>query len=464
VAVQPRAELVAVAVVVALAAVPAAAPPAPAWATEVQPMSASAQLAVTSPADDKPAISAMAFVTDSTAQARVSAELFNMTLGKANVREGSLDHALALPEWPRELDLLVVDVAGSADPVADAAALKTAVPGGCIVIGLGRINDVALYRDLLALGFHDYLTVPLAEGMLGRAVERAFEQRERGGLGSSAGPANKDAKPRTLAVIGSRGGVGATTVAITMASMLGARLKEEVLLIDFDLHYGSLMLALDLDAIDALREALDQPDRIDALFIQQVAQKKSEFLYAIGAEEPPTGGFQARPHAAKDFLRQVHRRFRWIVADVPRGDPVIQRQVIEGATDILLITDLSLPGVRDAMRLQQLAHDVSPTAKLHLATSGVIDARRSPVKVGDVERTLKRKVDCQIPADAAAALSAVNFGKPLVEAAPASGIVKALRPLVTALDSPVAENGRVGGKGASSVIARFAQGLKSRKK
>ena len=195
-----------------------------------------------------------------------------------------------------------------------------------------------------------------------------------------------------------------------------------MLLIDFDLHYGSLMLALDLEAIDALREALDQPDRIDALFIQQVAQKKSEYLYAIGAEEPPGGGFQARPHAAADFLRSVHRRFRWIVADVPRGDPVIQRQVIEASTDILLITDLSLPGVRDAMRLQQLAHDVAPSAQLHLATSGAIDPRRSAVKVADLERTLKRKVDCQIPADAAAALPPVNFGKPLSEAGRRSGL------------------------------------------
>ncbi|MFX9031505.1 hypothetical protein ABTN13_20535, partial [Acinetobacter baumannii] len=83
----------------------------------------------------------------------------------------------------------------------------------------------------------------------------------------------------------------------------------EVLLIDFDLHYGSLMLALDLEAIDALREALDQPDRIDALFIQQVAQKKTEFLYAMGAEEAPSTDFQARPHAAHDFLKAVHRRF-----------------------------------------------------------------------------------------------------------------------------------------------------------
>lgn len=412
--------------------------------------------------DEKASISAMVFIADSTALARVSADLFGLTHGKAAIRDGSIYEALALQEWPRELDLLLVDLADASDPVADAAALKTAVPGNCVVIGLGRINDVALYRDLIAVGFNDYLALPLGEGVAGRAVERALELRERNGGMMQGAAASKDARPRTLSVIGARGGVGATTTAITVAGMLGARLKEEILLIDFDLHYGSLMLSLDLEAIDALREALDQPDRIDALFIQQVAQKKGEYLYAIGAEEAPSGGFQARPHAANDFLRQIHRRFRWVVADVPRGDPVIQRQVIEASTDILLIADLSLPGVRDAMRLQQLVHDVSPNAKLYLATSGVLDARRSAVKVADVERTLKRKVDCQIPADAPAALAAVNFGKPLAEAAPNSAIVKALRPLVAGLDTQ-SDSGSASMR-TRNLVQRFMQGLKAKKK
>ena len=419
-------------------------------------MSASANLqrALSVVGEEKPSISAMAFIADSVALSRVSADLFNTTMGKANIREGTIDTALAISEWPRELDLLIVDLDGAADPVADAAALKTAVPASSIVIGVGRINDVALYRDLLAVGFTDYLSMPFAEGAMGRTVDRALELRER--TGSAMAPQaglSKDAKPRTLSVIGARGGVGSTTVAVTIAAMLGARLKEEILLIDFDLHYGSLMLALDLEAIDALREALDQPDRIDTLFIQQVAQKKSDYLYAMGAEEAPTGGFQARPHAASDFLRAFHRRFRWIVADVPRGDPVIQRQVIEASTDILLVTDLSLPGVRDAMRLQQLVHDVAPGIQLHIATSGAIDARRSAVKVADVERTLKRRIDCQIPADPGAALAAINVGKPLSEAAPNSGIVKALRPLVMGLDVP----GGGEAKTVSSLLARFGQ-------
>lgn len=397
---------------------------------------ASSQRLALEPSEDKSAVAALAFIADSNVLPRVSAELFNLTLGKADIREGNIDAALAISEWPRDLDLLIVDLTGAADPVADAATLKTALPGGCVVVGVGRINDVGLYRDLLAVGFSDYLALPFAEGGVMRAVERAFEVRDRVGGASPVGhAAQKDATPRTLSVIGSRGGVGATTAAISIAAMLGARLKEEILLIDFDLHYGSLMLALDLEAIDALREALDQPDRIDALFIQQVAQKKSEYLYAMGAEEPPTSGFQARPHAAHDFLRSVHRRFRWIVVDVPRGDPALQRQLIEASTDILIVTDLSLPGVRDAMRLQQLIHDVAPSARLFVASGGAIDARRSAVKVADVERTLKRKVDCQLPTDAAAALTAVNFGRPLPEAAPGSPIVKALRPLVASLDT-----------------------------
>jgi pilus assembly protein CpaE len=412
-------------------------------------------------AEESRSITAIAFVTDSVAQGRISADLFGLTLGKANIREGSIDTALALSEWPRDLDLLIVDLASSNDPVADAAALKTALPSSCMVIGIGRINDVALYRDLMATGFNDYLSLPLAEGAMGRAVDRALELRDRGA--GSATTAKSAAKPRTLSVLGARGGVGATTLAVSLASMVGTRLQEEVLLIDFDLHYGSMMLALDLEAIDALREALDQPDRIDALFIQQVAQKKSNFLYAIGAEEPPGGGFQARPHAASDFLRSVHRRFRWIVADVPRGDPVIQRQVMEASTDIVLVTDLSLPGVRDAMRLQQLAHDVAPSARLHLVTGGVLDPRRSAVKVADLERTLKRKVDCQLPADPPSALAAVNFGKPLPEAAPNSGIVKALRPLVNALDEPADEQADKA-KGAARAFFRFTQALQAKRK
>src|SRR5260370_10654216 len=99
----------------------------------------------------------------------------------------------------------------------------------------------------------------LGEGGRGRAVERTLEQRDRTGGVMAQSAAAKAAKPRTLAVIGARGGVGTTTAAVTIAAMLGARLREEVLLMDFDLHYGSLMLAPDLQPVGAARHAPHRP-------------------------------------------------------------------------------------------------------------------------------------------------------------------------------------------------------------
>jgi len=106
---------------------------------------------------------------------------------------------------------------------------------------------------------------------------------------------------------------------------------------------------------------------------------------------------------------------------------------------------------------------VAPQARLQVVTSGNIDPRRSAVKVPDLERTLKRKVDCQLPADAPSALAAVNFGKPLPEAAPNSPIIKALRPLVAALDH-VEEDQTEKGAGAARAFMRFAQGLQLKRK
>src|SRR5260370_36282308 len=114
----------------------------------------------------------------------------------------------------------------------------------------------------------------LGEGGRGRAVERTLEQRDRTGGVMAQSAAAKAAKPRTLAVIGARGGVGTTTAAVTIAAMLGARLQEEGLLIDFDLHYGSPMLALDLEAVFLLRQAILPPHRIDPLVIPPASSKR----------------------------------------------------------------------------------------------------------------------------------------------------------------------------------------------
>lgn len=326
--------------------------------------------------------------------------------------------------------------------------------------------SAALYRDLVAAGAVDYLVKPLKEQAFSKAIDRALAQKAREASLLAASQAHAagammvhptaaaSAPPRVVVFVGTRGGAGATTCAIATAMLLGEATKQQVLLMDLDLRYGTVMLALDLDPTAALREALDQPDRIDNLFIEQSSQRKGERLFVIGAEEPPTMELALKPNAVADVLREFQKRFRLVVIDAPRNDPAMQAQAVAAATDIVIVCDLSLAGVRDAMRLGSLIHEIAPKAQTHLLASGSGDPKKQPVQVADVERSLKQKVLFQVPFDEKSIALAVSAGKPLPEAAKASPIVKSLNTLVKRLDASP-EPAKADGKTAKKPLFGF---------
>ncbi len=384
-----------------------------------------------------------AFVDDQMSAHVVENDLGPATGEAITIHEGGLARALAQTDWPPNLGGLLIDITDAPAAVNDVAVLLSVLPRNCIVVAIGEANDIGLFRDLTGIGVADYIVKPVRTGILVEAFERAASNRQReAALSRATAAAQASAsgnaqvtheKARVISVIGSRGGSGATTAVIALGSMIGQRAGKEVLIVDLDLHFGSLMLALDLDANNALSEALMQPDRIDNFFIDQSVLKKTDHLCVLGAEEPPQSQFHFHPAAIDRLIDELQRRFAWIVVDVPRADPVMQRHILQASTDVMILCDLSLPGVRDAMRLQQLVQEINAGARVHILTSGTVDPRRAPVKVADLERSLKRKVDVQIPFDDKNASAAINSGRPLPEAAPTSGVVKALAPFVTAL-------------------------------
>lgn len=426
-----------------------------------------------------PAGAFVAFVEDAATRSRVDTEVPLALAGQAplHVVAGDITVAMETAEWPEGLGGVILDIAASPSPVADMAALGGTLPEGCIIIAIGEANDVGLFRDLVGTGVADYLVRPLADGVLRKALDKALAARSRdielreakaslqavaaGGGALVPRTAADDVAPLVVACAGTRGGVGATTVAITLAAMLGQARSRESLIVDLDIHYGSVMLALDLDPTDALQEALATPDRVDNLFVDQSIQRKGELLSALGAEEPPQSAGPARLEngALPKVLSKYQRRFRQIVLDIPRGDPLVQRQALEAATDLVLISDLTLAGARDAMRLLNLAHEVAPQLRIHVMASGVADPKKAPIKVADLERSVKQKVVGQIAYDDKSVAAAVNAGKPLNEAAPRSPAVKSLQPLVDALLAATGDAGR-----ASSSGSFFSRLLKSKDK
>ncbi|QQS13065.1 MAG: AAA family ATPase [Rhodospirillales bacterium] len=412
----------------------------------------------------------LAFVGDADTRERIEAELSDAPLTAV---EGGTQAALAVAEWPADLGVVIVDIADSTSPVEDAAALAMSLPPRAVAICVGDANDVTLYRDLLGAGMADYMVRPLGDGVVRKSVDAALaakarewelrEAKEKLSLVASGALAvqDQDATPaKVIACVGARGGVGCTTVAVSLAAMMAKAEAHETLVLDLDLHFGSVMLALDLDPTDALRDALAMPERVDNLFIDQAVQRKGERLFALGAEDAPPTGEPPRYEQGivSQLMTKFQRRFRTIVIDVPRGDPVLQRQALEAATHVVLVVEPSLAGARDGMRLMDHVHSVAPSAKLLLTCSGAVDPKRATVKLAELEKSLKQKLDARIAFDDKSVASAIGAGKPVPDMAARGLLAKSLEPLVKTIIGDGAQTRKGGAPSGAGIFAKLFGG------
>jgi pilus assembly protein CpaE len=339
--------------------------------------------------------------------------------------EGGLDIALAQLQAGYRPVMLLLDITGSTTPVADVTAAVAAGGAGLRVIAVGEVNDVHLFRELIAAGAGDYLVKPLNPYALGVALADGVRP-----LTPVAGTARLG---KTLVFMGARGGVGATTAAVSTAWLLAHQHSQRTALIDLDLYFGTVALSLDLDPGRGLREALEQPSRIDGLFIERAMVKESDRLSVLSAEEPMQDDAIFDPSAIDILLHEVRQKFDWIVIDLPRGATMMQRIALTTATHVAIVCDQSLAGLRDAMRVQALATESAPNAQILFVDGGAAGGVPPEIARPAFEKGLGRPFDWVLPTDPKAAAAAANAGKPLPAAVAGSPTVKALKRYVATL-------------------------------
>src|SRR5687768_17152533 len=159
----------------------------------------------------------VAFVCDETTAEIVRPVAVEMGWVAEKVNKGGLRNAVQSLSVSASPQILFVDLSESGDPLADINGLAEVCEPGTVVIAAGQVNDVRLYRDLVVSGIQDYLLKPFTADQLRDAFANAQL--------TISGPRVNDAaseKPNvSCAVIGVRGGVGASTVASSLAWLMG---------------------------------------------------------------------------------------------------------------------------------------------------------------------------------------------------------------------------------------------------
>ncbi len=407
----------------------------------------------------------VAFVCDETTAEALRPIAIEQGWNPEKVNKGGLRNAVQTLSVSASPNVLFVDLSESGDPLNDINALAEVCEPGTVVIAAGQVNDVRLYRDLVASGIQDYLLKPLNPDMLRDAFVHAYTT-----LNAPKHADQKVERPHcAVAVIGTRGGVGASTVATSLSWLFSERSKRTTALLDLDVHFGTGALALDLEPGRGLTDAIENPSRIDGLFIERAMVKASDRLAVLSAEAPINSPVMTDGAAFYQLQEEIRGAFECTVIDLPRTMLVNYPHLITDVQVAVLVTELTLAAARDAIRILSWFKSNAPHTKV-VVVANRVPAGQLEISRKDFEGSIERRIDYLIPLEPKTAVQAAKLGKPLAEAGKA---VKSLAPLGEIADQLVAltdagenapdDKGKAASGKGGSLIAKLT-GMKLTKK
>ena len=235
---------------------------------------------------------AVAFAIDSDSRAVITA-LFGAG-SEQRVLEGDVSATIDYLGQNTCPSMIIVDLSSSEDPMTDLEGLADVCTPGTVVLTLGATNDIGLYRKLRSAGVADYIVKPLNVDALAEAIRGSMEPHLAAGGGGAV-------QGKLICVIGARGGVGATTIATNCASLIADEVGKKVGLIDFDLQFGTVALTLDMETSSGFAEAIDNPSRVDATFIDSVSVRAGDRMFVIASEDGIEDGADASRRMLLNF-------------------------------------------------------------------------------------------------------------------------------------------------------------------
>jgi pilus assembly protein CpaE len=211
--------------------------------------------------------------------------------------------------------------------------------------------------------------------------------------------------------------------------MLANERKSRVAMVDLDLFFGNCGLALDLQPGHGFREALENPSRIDGLFIERAMVRESDNLLVLTGEEALDYVITFDPSSVEVLLDHLRRDFPYVVVDIPRFAARSQLSMLAAPASVVVVSDPSLVGMRDTQRLVKLFKKNAPQAEIVVTLSRVGANKSAELSKADFEKSAEVKVDQIIPCDLKALALSAGSGKALAKAAPKAPVTTAVREL-----------------------------------
>jgi pilus assembly protein CpaE len=291
--------------------------------------------------------------------------------------------------------VLLVDLRDTRSVPPALAAIKRQHPAIGIVITCSSL-DPSLMLEAMRAGVSECVAEPLAQAELQAAIARLSDTSEAPPVG------------QVFAVIGAKGGVGATTVAVNVATELALLAPEETLLIDLHVPAGDAAIYLGVEPRFTIMDALENTHRLDEAFFRGLVTHCEGGLHLLAAgDRTPTGAGTDRSRALIEF---VARFYRYVVVDVPRSDADAMDS-LDGISRIMVVANHELPTLKSACRILPALRQRYGKDRVDTVVSRV--DRQAEISHQDIEKVIGTPIRHTVPNDYRTALRSLNKGRPI---------------------------------------------------
>jgi pilus assembly protein CpaE len=367
---------------------------------------------------------------------RITIQAFCETPGVARVIEGAVDDRrmskahikVHMGGGPAAVEayrnaptpnLIVIEAQGSREALIEQLdELAQFCDAGTKVVVVGRVNDIILYRELISRGVSQYMVAPLELLDFVESISHLYTAPGAAPLG------------RVIAVVGGKGGVGASTIAHNLAWTIGRSMDLSTVIADLDLGFGTAGLDFNQDPPQGIAEVVFSPDRFDSNMLDRLLSRCSDRLNLLAAPATLDRVYDFSETTFDSLLDVLRTTVPMIVLDVPHVWTGWSKRVISAVDEVVIVAAPDLANLRNVKSIVDTLRTSRPNdSRPKLVMNFVGVPKRPEIAINDFVKAVELDPAAIIPFEPKLFGTAANNGQMIAEVEAASKVAESMMEL-----------------------------------
>jgi len=396
-----------------------------------------------------PRVTLQAFCENSQTARMIESALGDRRMSKValTTHNGGIQGAVEAYRANPTPNLILVETSLSPEEIpASLEQLAEVCDPGTQVIVLGHVNDVLLYRQLIRSGVSEYLVLPASTDTLVTAIADLFVSEGAPPIG------------RTIGFIAAKGGAGASTTAHNSAWVSAQTLRQQVLIVDMDLAFGTVGLNFNQDPPHGIADAIFAQEKLDVVMLDRLISKAATNINLLTAPVSLDRAYDLEEGDFEQIVELVQSNIPLIILDIPHTWNAWVRRTLAMLDEIVIVAEPDLANLRNTKAIVDTINAMRPGENPpHLVLNKVGVPKRPEISPSEFAAAVDCNLIGQIPFDAALFGTAANNGQMIAEVSAGHKINATFRTISTHVTgrAPVESQAAASGLGLPALFKKL---------